>query len=65
LIWAVENGYVGNGDVCALVEATDEKDAFIQAIEAFSTYDKRELFSAPNPSWKAYVMEFPYVCEMS
>jgi len=65
MIFAVNNGYQGNGDVCVLGEAEDEKSAFEQAVDAFAADDKRPEFSTPNARWSAEVIEFPYVCELS
>lgn len=64
MIWAVYNGYQGNGFVCALVESDDERGAFEQAVDAFASDDKRPDFSQPNPRWHAEQISFPCVTEM-
>jgi hypothetical protein len=65
VIWAVYNSYLGNGAVCALVEAETEQHAFELAADAFAEDDKRPEFSAANPSWRAEKIQLPYVCELS
>jgi hypothetical protein len=65
VIWAVYNGYLGEGAVCALVYADNEKSAFEQAVDAFADDDKRPAFSTPNPRWRAELIHLPYVCELS
>lgn len=65
MIFAVFNGYIGNGSTCALVDAKDEKGAFEQAIDAFAADDKRPEFSAPSGRWYAHIIDLPYVTELS
>jgi hypothetical protein len=65
VIWAVYNGYFGNGACCVLVEAESEKSAFEQAVDAFAADDKRPDFWTPNPRWYSERIQFPYVCELS
>lgn len=65
VIFAVFNGYLGNGSTCALVDARDDKDAFEQAVDAFASDDKRPEFSTPNGRWRAVIIDLPYVTELS
>jgi hypothetical protein len=65
VIWAVFNGYLGNGWACAIVEADGEQSAFEQAIDAFAADDKRPAYSTPNAGWHAEQITPPYVCELS
>lgn len=65
MIWAVYNGYQGNGAVCAIVDADTEKNAFEQAVDIFAADDKRPEFSTPSPRWHAERLQFPFVAELS
>lgn len=65
MIWAVYNGYFGNGACCALVEAENEESAREQAVDVFYADDKRAGFSTPNPKWRVEQVVLPYVCELS
>jgi len=70
-LYAVTNGWMGNGPCTALVYAANDESAKMSAAEAFKK--ERFLFPAggkgreywtPNERWEARVLDLPFVCEM-